>query len=815
MTSLFQKKYIKIPIVVLVIFSIFFRFFPPPKESRAIEIVERPKIDYLDICEPKVPFYDEALQTDELQEACYLLKKIQDRTAQIVTIARKMYESTNPLDECNPLWGEKFPYITEGTCKSSCAWGLPNFTVSIDLTVVIICAFAPQLCAALVTQIGKILEIIDKVLEWKWVWDLWKAYKYLKALYEIYENFTELLQDLNTLTEKIRELLELIPSVDLSELNEFYDTLVDLMLIKYEIQGELTTIEGKIYQMENIVGRFTPEQLEGIFRLINEIGEVFAEEILAPGQSLGEGFASETLRGIKEAAENLTCGEHCDNIKNLATNSIVKNDEIQQILYEFYQTDPEERLGTMMMGMSKVICQTKDKIFAILSTLTEIENEISQASDSNYLDDIQDGIDEIKPVFEELSDKISQLESGQAQTDQGEEPWSPEESCRMYDHFYLLEKLGKIIAILRATSKKVDALVVDLDASDEQIRKDSQIIRERLEEIKNELDKIRVLLIDFGVAGANIDEAKTELDEIKPKIDELEETALQAMGVINLLKGIKLIKEIIDLIKEVYQEAKDLVDKIVRVLEGDTGDELKEIRKKLEDFKKELDKMLKGVKSDTSIEMSDIRDGIRCLPATGIYGKYKAEDSKEIPCPMPAWWREETCTTNDDCDEDRVCRWWICRRKCDADDDCDPNYICEEEACIPPSASKYIGGRVCSDLKVPFNQLSGAFASVIFNLNKIRDIKRDGHPEVEPVETKAFQLWERALYVQAWAIFLRYMTDNCLCGRSYCRLTFGVSGISFPGCFDPLLNPYCWLAWWPARNWLQDEADKLENINSE
>jgi len=297
----------------------------------------------------------------------------------------------------------------------------------------------------------------------------------------------------------------------------------------------------------------------------------------------------------------------------------------------------------------------------------------------------------------------------------------------------------------------VNGVDIDLEASDEQNERVCQKIKQALDNVKTKIEAIKPKLIEFGVPEADIEEAKAEIDEVKPKIDELEETTLQAMEVINLLKAIKLTKEINDAVEQFRKDLQALRDDVAAYNEFQSREKLKE---------------LPEYAATVSFQVGDFWDMIKCLPAKGIYGKYTAESSEEIPCPTVA------------------------------------------------SSTKYVGGRVCPDLQVPFNQLSGAFASIALNLNKIRDIERAGNPEVAPVTSKAFQIWERALYLEAWALFLKYMTDKCVCGRSYCRLTFGISGISFT-CIDPLLNVYCWLAWTFGRKFVRDEANKLENVNKE
>lgn len=879
MALFFQKKYLKISVSCLLIFVFVFQFFPAPQKTQAVKAESRSTINYLDICEPKVPFYDEALQTDELQEACYLLKKIQDRAAQEVTVARKMFELTDPFTKCNPIFGEEFPYVTTGNCKTACAWGFPEFEISIDITMMVICFFYPGACAGKVAEVAKVLKLLNKIL------DFYDIYKKFKLVLDIIQDVIALLQDAQELTEKLNELLAVIPDIDLSELNEFYKTLMEMVRLKYDVQQEVNQIEGKVYQMRKTVGTFSGGQLEGIYGQINKIGEIFVDKILAPGQSPDpengdqRPFVEKELKEINEAARNLTCGEHCDNIKNLVASSIAKNDEIQQTLYGFYQTGAEEGPIAAMIGMLGVICQTKGSLSTVLSSLGEIENEISQASDSNYLDDIQDGIDEIKPTFEELSNKISQLESGEIQNVescegradeescgdfrwclggkcmeyywqktgtksgwccrgdrtqclpiqygnerqggskgeyggvrryvncgipfcliakvgkykcerkeiiQEEEPWPAEEACRLRDHFELLRKLEGIMDALEEIRKKVGKMDVDLETTNAQIESDSESIREDLENIKNKIDEIRPELIEFvedeikPEIAKLIEEAKAELDALKPKIDELETKALEVMKVINLLKAIQLIQEIINLVKQLIENFESLKDNIKDLKEFEAHEELK----KLPEYE-----------ATVGFQVGSLWDMIKCLPATGIYGKYTAESSGEIPCPTKVVSVSTSTVTSTDPTTGETTSTTVTTKKYG-------------------ESTKYVGGRVCSDLQVPFNQLSSAVASILFNFNKIRDIERAGNPEVAPVVSKASQLWERSLWLESWAIFLKYMTDKCSCGRSYCRLTFGISGISITS-LDPLLNTYCWLGWTFGRKFINDEADKLENANKE
>jgi len=396
MQTFFQKKYIKIPIVAVLIFSLLSQSLVSLQRPKTVKAAS--KINYLDICEPKVPFYNEPLQTEKLQEACYLLKKIQDKASQQVDTAREIYKLTDPLTKCNPLWGETFPYITEGNCKSACAWSLPEIKIEIDLTLALVCLFAPPACAGDVSAIQKVLDLISEIYKWL------RILKTLTEVINLIKEAIEVYQKVQEFAEEIGELIETVRGIDLSQVQEFYDTLSELIRLQAEIQNEIIKISGKICQMKNKVGVFSENQLKGIYRLINEIGEILANNILKPGQppdpENGEErpFIEKKLKEIKEAADHLTCGEHCDNIKKLATSSIAKNDEIQQILYDFYQTGEKEMLGTAMTGLVEVICQTKDKISGILSDLEKLEAEIAQASDSDNLDIIQTGINDIKPI---------------------------------------------------------------------------------------------------------------------------------------------------------------------------------------------------------------------------------------------------------------------------------------------------------------------------------------------------------------------------------------------------------------------------------
>ncbi|GAI42395.1 unnamed protein product, partial [marine sediment metagenome] len=110
-----------------------------------------------------------------------------------------------------------------------------------------------------------------------------------------------------------------------------------------------------------------------------------------------------------------------DEIENLIDKIIAENNAILQILAEFY-AEEKEGLTSAIIGMLGVICQTKPKISAILSYLGEIENKNPSAP-------VQGGIDAIKPIFEELSDKISQLESGEIQNIESCEGRADGESC--------------------------------------------------------------------------------------------------------------------------------------------------------------------------------------------------------------------------------------------------------------------------------------------------------------------------------------------------------------------------------------------------
>ena len=307
-----------------------------------------------------------------------------------------------------------------------------------------------------------------------------------------------------------------------------------------------------------------------------------------------------------------------------------------------------------------------------------------------------------------------------------------------------------------------------------------------MENVKNKIDGIKSELIDFvedeikPEIAELIEEAKAELDALKTKIDKLEEIALEAMGVIDLLKSIKLIKEIIDAAKQFKKDFIELNESLAAASEFEFQEKLK---------------TWEPYRTTVSFQVGSLWDMIKCLPATGIYGKYTAESSEEIPCPTKVISESISTVTSTD----------PATGETTTTETTDKQYA---------SSSIHVGGRVCSDLQAPLNQLSGALFSILFNFNKIRDIEMAGNPEVAPVTNKANQLWQRSLFLESWAIFLKEMTDKCSCGRSYCRLTFGISGISVTS-LDPLLNTYCWLGWTFGRKFINDEADKLENANKE
>ncbi len=147
------------------------------------------------------------------------------------------------------------------------------------------------------------------------------------------------------------------------------------------------------------------------------------------------------------------------------------------------------------------------------------------------------------------------------------------------------------------------------------------------------------------------------------------------------------------------------------------------------------------------------------------------------------------------------------------------------------------GGQVCPDVAGLYARLQAQFSQIrqeVHNIEKVYRKAKDttislpwgenayahlwtSYPEtygfIEPMFKRAEELKQSAQFVWALATALNFANDNCVCGMSYCKLPFCISGL--PLTLAPLKDPYCALVW-ILRSPMNNMAKRLqEDLNKQ
>ncbi|MEK7104339.1 MAG: hypothetical protein AAB842_02995 [Patescibacteria group bacterium] len=149
------------------------------------------------------------------------------------------------------------------------------------------------------------------------------------------------------------------------------------------------------------------------------------------------------------------------------------------------------------------------------------------------------------------------------------------------------------------------------------------------------------------------------------------------------------------------------------------------------------------------------------------------------------------------------------------------------------------GGLVCPEVSVLYQQIQGQFAVIRNELHQIdlarrvvdevtiplwKTEKQKGditiftrypikYRSIDPVYDRAQSIKQKAQYVWALTTAIDFANSQCVCGQSFCKLPFCISGL--PLTLQPLKDPYCSLVWL-LRTPLDDLArslnDELKNL---
>ena len=214
----------------------------------------------------------------------------------------------------------------------------------------------------------------------------------------------------------------------------------------------------------------------------------------------------------------------------------------------------------------------------------------------------------------------------------------------------------------------------------------------------------------FGIEEDYIIQTRDKIDELNPMIDQLETAALEAMKVMNFLKALKTVQELIVLAGKWSSTLEEIKKDLAGEIEGIP-------KLQLPDISATAGCKIQSTGTSTSFNIKDwLKDKCLSLPAKGVYDSAINEGKK----------REEQ------------------------------------------------GGRVCPDLTTLQNQIRNDFGIIRAMEQKIYDIKSgaskefDFNPQedVEPLLNLAQQIFDKAALSWAWSDALTITSNKCICGSS-------------------------------------------------
>ncbi|MDI6882912.1 MAG: hypothetical protein QMC93_00335 [Patescibacteria group bacterium] len=226
MRNFVHKKYVKIPICFLVIFSLAFQFLLfLPKEVRAYS--------YPRVCQPRIPFYDRALTTSELTTACYFFKDLQNSAQHLARTARKVEEYTDPLNKCNPAFN----------CYADCSLKMPNFKCFVDIVCMI--PGINVICSA------GVLKAISDILQTGS--DIFQVFKTISHVATFGSDLVELGKTSVGIVSNLQKLVNLFGEIDVEEIKKFFTNFMKFEMAKAETQDRIEEIKGRIVELANQV----------------------------------------------------------------------------------------------------------------------------------------------------------------------------------------------------------------------------------------------------------------------------------------------------------------------------------------------------------------------------------------------------------------------------------------------------------------------------------------------------------------------------------------------------------------------------------
>jgi uncharacterized coiled-coil DUF342 family protein len=436
--NIFQKKYFK-PLLSLVLLGVIVvGLVFPTNGTFSQELTKGPKVKYPEVCELKIPSYEEAPKSGKLEVDCYRLKEIYDLAFREVEAAKKLFEFTDPLGKCNPLQN----------CTTNCFPALaskPIFTIWFGF-----CAF-PNLGA-----IASFFDIVNKINA------IMKQLNSLKKTVEKVKRVNELIPEIQATYRKIEKIdFSKIDLSQLSKIEKVSNLHGEISDIASEIKGELDQAKNKIEGIKNtLLENYKIEGSEQLFKKLNELAgalqkidtleenildieteirkselttstnEEVKSKIQIIKQSIqnikvlrgAEGSLLETLLNISKIKKELEIIE-----KNLPLiETIIKESDIssKQDILEKISTSNQityeikgkiEEVNTLVDQETLKAIETENKLEEIENKLEKVKDKIDKVAEETEKDEIEKKINEVKNdlsnIIKEIIKEISQTKS--------------------------------------------------------------------------------------------------------------------------------------------------------------------------------------------------------------------------------------------------------------------------------------------------------------------------------------------------------------------------------------------------------------------
>jgi len=365
-----------------------FLLFPSPKEVSAYR--------YPSLCQPKIPFYYKARGNDELTEACYLLKQVEDTAYHQLSAAKRISSATNPLDECNPIYN----------CHMACSLGFPKFEYSVDIT----CALFPPLCTE------EVMKVINDIYK---LYQMYKKYKaVLDAVMNLKDDVTDLVATTTAAWQDIQNLAEEIPKIDLHDADQFVKKLEAIANAQQKIEKKINEVEARLEEMKKQVEANLATQKLGLTEDITK--DLFSNELRTNLEQLTKTIGVEVIMG-----EDATTGEPIYGTE-MANEFYYKFTEINEAVYKIdnYVSQPENGLSkeeaSTTLAKMKEIEKANDKMLVSAADSVSIPEEILTEDILSYLAELKPHILELQTNLQDFENKFSSFSIPSTMLD----PWS-------------------------------------------------------------------------------------------------------------------------------------------------------------------------------------------------------------------------------------------------------------------------------------------------------------------------------------------------------------------------------------------------------